>query len=164
MNKLRLSTGHEIPLDGDLLAVLEGLYREVTLKRQFKGSFEDMMREIEGLVEQMSPEDRRRYLVESLFLNYNTYESEMLDAYGAAPDREEEGPRPGGGRRAVRRRLAALAVAAARWRCRLGADEKAGGRPAHPGRAGGLRLRQGAAGKDAAQGVHDSATSGTPRW
>jgi hypothetical protein len=82
MNKLRLSTGHEVPLDGDLLAVLEGLYREVTLKRQFKGSFEDMTREIEGLVEQMSPEDRRRYLVESLFLNYNTYESEMLDAYG----------------------------------------------------------------------------------
>ena len=82
MNNLRLSTGHEVPLDGDLLAVLEGLYREVTLKRQLKGSFEDMMREIEGLVEQMSPEDRRRYLVESLFLNYNTYESEMLDAYG----------------------------------------------------------------------------------
>ena len=81
MNALRLSTGHEIPLDGDLLAVLEGLYREVTLRRQFKGSFEDMMRELEGLVGQMSEEDRRRYLVESLFLNYNTYESEMLDAY-----------------------------------------------------------------------------------
>jgi hypothetical protein len=81
MNTLRLSTGHEIPLDGDLLAVLEGLYREVTLRRQFKGSFEDMMRELESLVGQMSEEDRRRYLVESLFLNYNTYESEMLDAY-----------------------------------------------------------------------------------
>ena len=81
MNTLRLSTGHEVPLDGDLLAVLEGLYQEVALKRQFKGSFEDMMREIEGLVSQMSPVDRRRYLVESLFLNYNTYESEMLDAY-----------------------------------------------------------------------------------
>ena len=81
MNRLRLSTGHEIPLDGDLLAVLEGLYREVALRRQFKGSFEDMMRELEGIVEQMSGEDRRRYLVESLFLNYNTYESEMLDAY-----------------------------------------------------------------------------------
>jgi hypothetical protein len=81
MNRLRLSTGHEVPLDGDLLAVLEGLYREVTLKRQFSGTFEDMMREIEGLVAQMSAEDQRRYLVESLFLNYNTYESEMLDAY-----------------------------------------------------------------------------------
>ena len=81
MNRLRLSTGHEIPLDGDLLAVLEALYHELTLKRQFKGSYEDMMREIEGLVAQMSGEDRARYLVESLFLNYNTFESEMLDAY-----------------------------------------------------------------------------------
>jgi hypothetical protein len=81
MSSLRLSTGAVIPLDGDLLAVLEGLYREVTLRREFKGSFEDMMREIEGLVAQMSAEDQRRYLVESLFLNYNTYESEMLDAY-----------------------------------------------------------------------------------
>jgi DNA invertase Pin-like site-specific DNA recombinase len=81
MNTLRLSTGFEIPLDGDLLAVLEALYHEVTLRRQFKGSFEDMMREIESLVAQMGPEDRRRYLVESLFLNYNTFESEMLDAY-----------------------------------------------------------------------------------
>ena len=81
MNSLRLSTGFEIPLDGDLLAVLEALYHELTLKRQFKGSFEDMMREIEALVDQMSPQDRRRYLVESLFLNYNTFESEMLDAY-----------------------------------------------------------------------------------
>jgi len=81
MNRLRLSTGHEIPLDGDLLAVLESLYHELALKRQFKGSFEDMMHEIESLVEQMSAEDQRRYLVESLFLNYNTFESEMLDAY-----------------------------------------------------------------------------------
>ena len=100
MNKLRLSTGHEVPLDGDLLAVLEALYREVTLKRQFKGSFEDMMREIEGLVEQMGPEDRRRYLVESLFLNYNTYESEMLDAYGRrlTAKKKGRGRAAGGGR------------------------------------------------------------------
>ena len=44
------------------------------------------MREIEALVDQMPESDRRRYLVESLFLNYNTYENEMLDAYVAAPD------------------------------------------------------------------------------
>ena len=29
----------------------------------------------------MSEEERRRYLVESLFLNCVTYENEMLDAY-----------------------------------------------------------------------------------
>jgi len=79
--KLRLSTGFELALDGDLLAVLEALYREVTLKRALDVSFEDMMREIRGLVEQMNAEERQRYLVESLFLNSVTYENEMLDKY-----------------------------------------------------------------------------------
>jgi hypothetical protein len=32
-------------------------------------------------VDQMTDEDRRTYLVESLFLNTVTYENEMLDAY-----------------------------------------------------------------------------------
>jgi hypothetical protein len=81
VRRARLSTGHEFPLDGDLLGVLEALYREVTLRLQLKVSFEDMMHEIEGLVDQMSEEERRRYLIESLFLNSVTYENEMLDAY-----------------------------------------------------------------------------------
>ena len=62
MHKVRLSTGYELGLDGDLLGVLEALYREVTLKRQLKVSFEDMMREIEGLVDQMPDEERRQVL------------------------------------------------------------------------------------------------------
>ena len=33
------------------------------------------------MVDQMPEEERRRYLVESLFLNSVTYENEMLDAY-----------------------------------------------------------------------------------
>jgi hypothetical protein len=81
MPKVRLSTGAELPLDGELLSVLEALYREVTLKRQLQVTFEDMMREIEGLVDQMGDKERRLYLVESLFLNSVTYENEMLDAY-----------------------------------------------------------------------------------
>jgi hypothetical protein len=81
MRRLRLSTGHEVELDGDLLAILEVLYKEVTLRRRLQVSFEDMMREIRGLVDQMSEEERRSYLVESLFLNSVTYENEMLDAY-----------------------------------------------------------------------------------
>ena len=101
MSSLRLSTGLEIPLDGDLLAVLEALYHELTLKRQFKGSFEDMMREIESLVDQMDAKDRRRYLIESLFLNYNTFESEMLDAYArrlTAAKKKGRGRAAGGAR------------------------------------------------------------------
>lgn len=81
MRRVRLTTGHELPLDGELLGVLEALYREVTLKNRLRVSFEDMMKEIRGLVEQMGDEDRKRYLVESLFLNTVTYENEMLDAY-----------------------------------------------------------------------------------
>ena len=81
MRRVRLSTGYELTLDGDMLGLLEALYREVTLKRALQVSFEDMMREIQSLVEQMSEDERRRYLVESLFLNSVTYENEMLDAY-----------------------------------------------------------------------------------
>ncbi len=81
MRSVRLTTAHEVPLDGDLLALLEALYREVTLKHHLQISFEDMMQEIQGLVAQMSEEDRKSYLVESLFLNSVTYENEMLDAY-----------------------------------------------------------------------------------
>lgn len=81
MKKVKMLTGHEIPLDGDLLYVLESLYREVTLKRELKVTFEDMMREITHLVDEMDDESRKRYLIESLFLNTVTYENERLGAY-----------------------------------------------------------------------------------
>ena len=81
MPRVRLSTGFEVELDGDLLALLEALYREVTLKHALQVSFDDMMKEIRGLVDQMDEEHRHRYLVESLFLNSVTYENEMLDAF-----------------------------------------------------------------------------------
>ena len=81
MKKVKMLTGHEIPLDGDLLYVLESLYREVTLKRELKVTFEDMMREITNLVDEMDEESRKRYLIESLFLNTVTYENERLGAY-----------------------------------------------------------------------------------
>ena len=81
MKKVKMLTGHEIPLDGDLLYVLESLYREVTLKRELKVTFEDMMREITNLVDEMDDESRKRYLIESLFLNTVTYENERLGAY-----------------------------------------------------------------------------------
>ena len=81
MRRVRLGADHEIVLDGDLLALLETLYREVTLKLAFRVSFEEMMKELQSLVEQMSTAELKQYLVESLFLNSVTYENEMLDAY-----------------------------------------------------------------------------------
>ncbi|MFN8061004.1 MAG: hypothetical protein U0Q12_17735 [Vicinamibacterales bacterium] len=81
MRTIKTSTNVEIPLDDDLLAVLETLFQEVTVRLELERTFEDMMREVSHLVGQMSDEERRRYLVESLFLNTVTYENERLGAY-----------------------------------------------------------------------------------
>ena len=81
MKKVKMLTGQEIPLDGDLLFVLESLYREVALKRELRATFDDMMSEIVNIVEGMDEDTRKQYLIESLFLNTVTYENERLGAY-----------------------------------------------------------------------------------
>ncbi len=81
MHTIKTTTGAPIVLDGDLLAVMEALYREVTAKREFERSFEDMVREIQHLIEQMDDNERRTYLAESLFLNTVKYENDKLEAY-----------------------------------------------------------------------------------
>ena len=81
MRSIKTTTGAEIALDGDLLAVMETLYREVTVRRGLERSFEDMTREITYLIDQMSEDERRAYLLESLFLNTVKYENDKLEAY-----------------------------------------------------------------------------------
>jgi len=81
MRTIKTTTGIEIPLDGDLLAILETLYREVTARRELERTFEDMLREITHLINQMDEGERRAYLTESLFLNTVKYENDKLDAY-----------------------------------------------------------------------------------
>ena len=81
MRTIKTTSGHEIPLDGDLLAVLEALFHEVTAKRELERSFEDIMREINFLIDQMSPDEIRAYLAESLFLNQVKYENDKLESY-----------------------------------------------------------------------------------
>jgi Zn-dependent M32 family carboxypeptidase len=78
---IKTTTGADIPLDGDLLAIMEALYREVTARRDLERSFEDMVREINHLIEQMDDSERRAYLLESLFLNTVKYENDKLEAY-----------------------------------------------------------------------------------
>jgi hypothetical protein len=81
MRRISTTTGAEITLDGDLLAIMEALYREVTAKRALERSFEDMVREIQHLIAQMDENERRTYLAESLFLNTVKYENDKLEAY-----------------------------------------------------------------------------------
>jgi hypothetical protein len=81
MRTIKLTTGVEVPLDGDLLTILETLYREITAKRELERTFEDTIREIQEVIEQMTEDERKQYLSESLFLNFVSYENERLGAY-----------------------------------------------------------------------------------
>jgi hypothetical protein len=81
MRIIKTTTGADVVLDGDLLAVMETLYREVTARRELERSFEDMLKEITHLIEQMTEDERRAYLLESLFLNTVKYENDKLEAY-----------------------------------------------------------------------------------
>ena len=81
MRRITTTTGASILLDGDLLAVMETLYHEITARKALERSFEDMVKEIQHLIEQMNDEERRTYLAESLFLNTVKYENDKLEAY-----------------------------------------------------------------------------------
>ena len=81
MRTIKLTTGAKLPLDGDLLTILETLYREMTAKKELERTFEDTVREIQHLIDAMTPDERRQYLSESLFLNFVSYENERLGAY-----------------------------------------------------------------------------------
>ena len=81
MRTIKLTTGAEVPLDGDLLTVLESLYREMTAKRELERHLRGHGREIQEVIDQMTEDERRQYLSESLFLNFVSYENERLGAY-----------------------------------------------------------------------------------
>ena len=81
MRTIKTTSGTPIALDGDLLAVMEALYQEMTARRGLDRSFEDMVQEIQHLIEQMTDAERRTYLAESLFLNTVKYENDKLEAY-----------------------------------------------------------------------------------
>ena len=81
MRTIKTISGAVITLDGDLLAIMEALYQEVTAKRELERSFEDMVKEIHYLIDQMDESERRTYLAESLFLNTVKYENDKLEAY-----------------------------------------------------------------------------------
>jgi hypothetical protein len=81
MKTIKTTTGAEIVLDGDILAIMEALYKEVTARKELERSFEDMIKEIKHLIDQMDDATRRAYLLESLFLNTVKYENDKLEAY-----------------------------------------------------------------------------------
>jgi hypothetical protein len=81
MRTIKLTNGTAVEMDGDLLTMLETLYREITANPELNQTFDDTVREIQGVIDQMTDEERRHYLSESLFLNFVSYENERLAAY-----------------------------------------------------------------------------------
>jgi hypothetical protein len=81
MKRIKLSSGSDLELDGDLLSMIEAVYEEVALRKELKHSYEDVMKEIDYILKQLTAEELQHYFKESLFLNTVTYENEMLGAY-----------------------------------------------------------------------------------
>lgn len=90
MRKITTTSGTEIELDGDALAVIEIVSRDLARRRELDYSFEDVDREIQHLVNQLDADELRAYLKESLFMSFNRYENDrlsvMVDKANAARD------------------------------------------------------------------------------
>ena len=81
MRRIKTSTGVTVVLNGDLLAIMEVLYHEVTARHELERSFDDMNTEIANLIDQMTAPELRKYLQEALFVNTVTYENQRAAAY-----------------------------------------------------------------------------------
>jgi hypothetical protein len=91
MRTITTASGSRIELDGDVLAVLEIISRDLARRRELDYDFEDVDREFQHIVAQMSEADLRSYLKESLFMSFNRYESDrMLAILGKASRATEE--------------------------------------------------------------------------
>ena len=72
----RVPTAHP-----DAERVAHRLHHEITARRELERTFEDTVKEIQGVIDQMTEDERKQYLSESLFLNFVSYENERLGAY-----------------------------------------------------------------------------------
>jgi hypothetical protein len=91
MRSIQTTAGTAIDLDGDVLAVLEAVSRDLARRQGLDYDYEDVEREFQHLVTQLSDEELRSYLKESLVMSFNRYETERLIALAkkAARGRED---------------------------------------------------------------------------
>jgi hypothetical protein len=87
---IKTSAGTPIDLDGDVLAVLEAISRDLSRKSGLDYGFEEVDREFQQLVAQMTPDELKAYLKESLFMSFNRFENERLAAVVKKAGRAKE--------------------------------------------------------------------------
>ena len=78
MRTITTSAGTPVDTDGDVLAVIELISRDLARKADLDYSFEEVDQEFEHLVNQLTIEELRVYLKESLFMSFNRFENERL--------------------------------------------------------------------------------------
>jgi hypothetical protein len=78
MRVITTRSGSRIDLDGDVLAVIEALSRDLVRRQALEYGFEDVDREIQHVVDQLTESELRVYLKESLFMSFNRFENDRL--------------------------------------------------------------------------------------
>lgn len=78
MRTIKTTSGTPVELDGDVLAVIETVSRDLVRRQELDYGFEDVDREFDALVAQLTEDELRTYLKESLFMSFNRYENDRL--------------------------------------------------------------------------------------
>jgi len=78
MRTVTTTAGTPVDTDGDVLAIIEIISRDLARRRDLDYSFEEVDREFEHLVSQLTVDELRAYLKESLFMSFNRFENERL--------------------------------------------------------------------------------------
>ncbi len=80
MRAITLRSGAALELDADVLAMIETVSRELARRKELEYSFEDVDREFDHILAQLTPEELRVYLKESLFMSFNRFENDRMVA------------------------------------------------------------------------------------
>ena len=80
MRTITTTAGTQVDLDGDALAIIEVISRDLARQKGLDYGFEDVDREIQHVVAQMTPDELQAYLKESLFMSFNRFENDRLIA------------------------------------------------------------------------------------
>jgi len=78
MRTIKTTAGTPVELDGAVLAVIEVISRDLARRRELEYGFEEVDREFQFLVQQMTDDELRVYLKESLFMSFNRFENDRM--------------------------------------------------------------------------------------
>jgi hypothetical protein len=78
MRTITTTAGTPVDADCDVLAIIEAISRDLARRAALDYSFEEVEQEFQHLINQLTPEELRGYLKESLFMSFNRFENERL--------------------------------------------------------------------------------------